>query len=72
MSTDVSVIADIAEFLSLRKIPLAPYPYLDASFEPSEVPQALDGAASALLQQMRAVVKTDRELVDRVSYSCRE
>jgi len=50
-------------------MPLVAYPYLDENLDISEEPALVDEAASALLEEMRSIVKTDRELVDRVSTS---
>lgn len=50
-------------------MPLVAYPYLDENLDISEEPAQVDEAASALLEEMRSIVKTDRELVDRVSIS---
>lgn len=67
---------DYVEFLNLRGIPLAPYP------SPSAPPPAADGDSAApeastsatpaddtpaLLQAMRAVILTDRDLHDRAA-----
>ena len=52
--------------MAIRKMPLVEYQYLNDDLELGEDPAKMDDAASTLLEQMRSVVKTDRELVDRV------
>lgn len=62
-------VADEEEFLALRKMPLVPYDYLDQQGDSSLHPATLDPAAEGLLQDMRAIVRTDRELADKVCES---
>ena len=42
-------------------------PYLDAELEEVDAPESLDPAALDLMTEIRRLVKTDRELVDKVS-----
>jgi ATP-dependent RNA helicase DDX55/SPB4 len=49
----------------VRKIPVLPQPYLDASLQDVELPAKLDPAAMALQDEIRTIVRTDRELADK-------
>ncbi|GMK56613.1 hypothetical protein CspeluHIS016_0304530 [Cutaneotrichosporon spelunceum] len=53
------------DFLSVRKIPLAPHPYLGADLEAAEAPLLADPDSLDLMQRMREVVLSDRDLADR-------
>ncbi|BEI90298.1 uncharacterized protein CcaverHIS019_0303680 [Cutaneotrichosporon cavernicola] len=53
------------DFLSVRKIPLVPHAYIGADFETAEAPLPADPDSLALLQRMRDVVLSDRDLADR-------
>lgn len=54
------------DFLSVRKIPIAPQAYLGADLEPVEsVPTPADPDSLALLARMREIVLADRDLADR-------
>jgi ATP-dependent RNA helicase DDX55/SPB4 len=53
--------------MTVRKLPLTRQPYLDVGLEEVEAPESLDPAALDLMTEIRRLVKTDRELVDKVS-----
>lgn len=55
------------DFLNVRKIPLAPHPYIGADLGPLEegAPAPADPDSLALLQRLREIVLTDRDLADR-------
>lgn len=53
--------------MTVRKLPLTRQPYLDAGLEEVDAPESLDPAALDLMTEIRRLVKTDRELVDKVS-----
>ncbi|CAK9783409.1 DEAD-domain-containing protein [Cutaneotrichosporon oleaginosum] len=53
------------DFLRVRKIPLAPHPYLGSDLEEAAAPVPADPDSLALLTRLRDVVMTDRDLADR-------
>ncbi|RSH94612.1 ATP-dependent rRNA helicase spb4 [Saitozyma podzolica] len=58
---------DYVDFLAARKIPLTPDHYLSSDLTPSDPPTTLDPAAPALLEDIRKLVLTDRELADKAA-----
>jgi len=47
-------------------MPLVQYPYLDEKLSFSEVPPTVDSAAEKMMHDMRAIVRQERELADKV------
>ncbi|RXK41305.1 ATP-dependent rRNA helicase SPB4 [Tremella mesenterica] len=56
---------DYVDFMSVRKMPLTKQMYLSEELEEVTSHSALDTGARELLDEIRGVVKTDRELADR-------
>lgn len=55
------------DFLNVRRIPLAREQYLDSSLATTDLPSRLDHDAVELLEQIRSILKTDRELHDKAA-----
>ena len=49
-------------------MPLVPYPYLDDKLQFGEVPPSVDSAAEKMMEEMRVVVRQERELADKVCF----
>lgn len=55
------------DFLSARKIPLLPHGYIDEALEETQLPLGLDPAATDLLDEIRQITLTDRDLADKAA-----
>ena len=56
-----------SEFLRIRKIPLTDQAYIGQDLSAVKPPLGLDPDCTALRDQIRELVLTDRELADKVS-----
>jgi ATP-dependent RNA helicase DDX55/SPB4 len=79
-SSELTVLLHLTEFLNLRKVPLRERAYLDDALEDSRAvdpnqpgpsnasmqSHAADPAAFRLMEELRDIVLTDRELADKV------
>lgn len=58
---------DYIDFLNVRKIPLVRQDYIGPDLEPTEAVSALDPAAVELLETIRSILLTDRDLHDKAA-----
>lgn len=56
-----------SDFLSARKIPLLPHGYINEALEETQLAAGVDSAATQLLDEIRQIALTDRDLADKAA-----